>query len=300
MIQIDRLLSITYALLNNKVVTAKEFADRFNVSTRTIYRDIETLSMSGIPVYMNKGKGGGISLLDDFVINKTLLNEQERSDVIASLQAFDTVSFNNQKSALEKLDTLFGSNTSSWIEIDFSPWHNADKEKELFDTIKSAVLSRSLLSFNYSNADGETTKDRVVEPYKIFYKGISRYLYAYCRLRSEFRYFKLSRMKNVAMLDDKFECREIPEKQDVKNIFEDKYIKLKLRLSPKMAFRVYDEFEEYYEDDDGYFIATKMYPVGAWLFQYVASFMSECEVLEPESVREDIVKEFQTILNNYL
>ena len=80
----NRLFEIVYILMQKKKVTAKELADRFEVSTRTIYRDIEALSTANIPIYATKGKDGGIGLLDEYVLNKAILSEEEQNQISVS------------------------------------------------------------------------------------------------------------------------------------------------------------------------------------------------------------------------
>lgn len=117
--QINRLFEIVYLLLEKKQMTARELAEHFEVSVRTIYRDVETLSAAGIPIYMTKGKGGGIALLPEFVLNKTVITEAERADILSSLHAVHAVSFREAGTALDKLGAMFGRANADWIEVDF-------------------------------------------------------------------------------------------------------------------------------------------------------------------------------------
>lgn len=297
--QINRMFEIIYILIDKKTVTARELAERFEVSTRTIYRDVETLSSAGIPVFMSKGKGGGISILDDFVLNKAVLTEEEKTDVLSSMKAVGAINFNKTDSALNKLSSLFGEKNSDWIEVDFSSWYNSEKESETFNDIKSAILSKKVINFTYSSGKGERTS-REVEPLKLCFKGMSRYLYAYCTLRQDFRFFKLSRIKDLVITEKYFDRIVTSPVFKTDNMFKEQYITLKLKLSPNMAFRIYDEFDDYTREPDGSFIIHTNYPVGEWLFSYIASFGSNCEVLEPLEIRNKIKEEFQKTLKNYL
>lgn len=297
--QINRLFEIIYTLMDRKTVTAKELAEHFEVSTRTIYRDIDSLSAAGIPVYMSKGRGGGVSILEDFVLNKAVLTSNEKREILSSLQALSTVSSTENDSAIKKLSSLFGESNPEWIEIDFSSWYNADKEQELFDALKSAIITKKVIAIDYSSSKGEGTC-REVEPLKICFKGMARYLYGFCLLRNDYRFFKLSRIKNLQVSDKRF-TRETPAKVfDNKISFCDEFIKLKLKISPEMSFRVYDEFDEYEKLKDGSFIVEISYPKGEWVFYYIASFGQNCEVLEPQEIRDAIKEEFEKTLKNYL
>nr|WP_312577023.1 YafY family protein [Sedimentibacter sp.] len=297
--QINRLFEIVYILLDKKLVTSKELAERFEVSTRTIYRDIETLSSAGIPIYMSKGKGGGISLLSDFVLNKTVLTEEEKNNILSSLKAVNSFNINGTDTALGKLSSLFGESNTDWIEVDFTSWYNAEEEKKIFSSIKSAILSKSTISFSYSSGKGEITK-RHVNPLKLCFKGQNWYLYGYCNMRHDNRFFKLTRIKELAVLSETFNTRAPKQIFSESSIINDDFIMLKLKLTEKMAYRVYDEFNTFKQLDDGSFIAEIMYPKGEWIFNYVTSFGEDCEVLSPEDVRFEIKRKLEKTLQNYL
>jgi len=297
--QINRLFEIVYILLDKKTVTSNELAERFDVSTRTIYRDIETLSSAGIPVYMSKGKGGGISLLSDFVLNKTILTEEEKANILSSIKAVSLVNLSETDNALEKLSSLFGETNTDWIEVDFTSWYNAQEEKELFCNLKSAILSKNTISFSYSSGKGEKTK-REVYPLKLCFKGQSWYLYGYCKTRCDNRFFKLRRIKSLFVLDETFHKRPPTQVFSKKDIFKEDFITLTLKLSKKMAYRIYDEFNSFEQLEDGSFIAEIIYPKGDWIFSYISSFGEDCEVLSPKEVRLDVKRKLQNTLKNYL
>lgn len=297
--QINRLFEIVYILLDKKVVTSKELAERFEVSTRTIYRDIETLSSSGIPVYMSKGKGGGISLLPDFVLNKAVITDEEKENILSSLKAVNAVSFSKTDTALTKLSSLFGESNTDWIEVDFSSWANPQIEAETFDSIKSAILWKKVIFFSYSSAKGQQTA-REVEPLKLCFKGGAWYLYGYCKSRGDFRFFKLRRIKELRVSEQNFQRKSPKQIFSNDNVFQEEYVKLKLKLSEAVAYRVYDEFENYEQQEDGSFIAEINYPKGEWIFYYVSSFGEDCEVLSPKEFRLDVKTKLQNTLKNYL
>lgn len=186
--QINRLFEMVYLLLNKKQMTAKELAEHFEVSTRTIYRDVEALSVAGIPIYMSKGKGGGISLLPEYILNKAVITEAERTDILSSLQAVQAVSVTEAGTALDKLGSLFGAQDIDWIEVDFGLWGDGEKEAGFFELLRNAVLDRKIVQFQYA-ATESAMKLRTVEPLKLVFKGSNWYLYAYCRLREDYRFF---------------------------------------------------------------------------------------------------------------
>ncbi len=297
--QINRLFEIIYILLDKKRITSKELADRFEVSSRTIYRDIETLSAAGIPVYMSKGKGGGISLLPDFVLNKAVITDEEKEDILSSLKAVNAVNLSKTDTALNKLSSLFGETNVNWIAVDFSSWANAQNETETFHTIKAAILSKRIVLFSYASAKGQQTT-REVEPLKLCFKGGAWYLYGYCRQKSDYRFFKLRRIRQLKVSDQSFQ-RKVPDQIFSEgNTFQEEYVKLKLKLSAEVAYRVYDEFDSYEKQPDGSFLAEINYPKGDWIYYYITSFGSYCEVLEPEYVRNDVKSKLQNTLKHYL
>ncbi|HBV85606.1 MAG TPA: YafY family transcriptional regulator [Desulfosporosinus sp.] len=297
--QINRLFEIVYILLDKKAVTAKELAERFEVSTRTIYRDIETLSSSGIPVYMSKGKGGGISLLPDFVLNKAVITDEERDDILSSLKAVKAVNLSKTDTALKKLSSLFGESNTDWIEVDFSSWSNAQNETVTFNTLKSVILGKRIVSFAYASAKGQQTA-REVEPLKLCFKSGAWYLYGYCKSRCDFRFFKLRRIRELCVSEQTFQRKSPNQILSNENVFKEEYIKLKLKLSAEVAYRVYDEFDSYDQQADGSFIADINYPKGEWLVYYITTFGRHCEVLEPLDVRNDVQAELQNTLKLYL
>jgi predicted DNA-binding transcriptional regulator YafY len=286
-----------YLLLERKSMTAGELAERFEVSRRTVYRDVESLSAAGIPIYMSKGKGGGISLMENFVLNKAVLTEEEKTDILSAMKAVGAVNCNSTDTALNKLSSLFGEKSTDWIEIDFSSWSGQKKEGETFQNIKDAILNKKVIRFFYSGSNGERTY-REAEPLKLCFKGMSRYLYAYCHLRKDFRFFKLTRMNEISISEQNF-IRETPVNIFTDTVSDMKYISLKLRLSASMAYRVYDEFDHYTMDSAGNFIVQTEYPAGKWLVPYVISFGSGCEVLEPALIRKQVCEELKNMLGNY-
>ncbi|WP_331668205.1 helix-turn-helix transcriptional regulator [Clostridioides difficile] len=161
--KINRLTEIIVILLNKKLVTAKELADRFEVSTRTIYRDIETLSMSGVPVYMTKGKGGGISLIEEYSIDKTILSKKDKESLIVALKTLQATKYPEINSVVNKIGSIFGEqNFSNWIEIDFTEWGSNFNEDDKFTKIKEAILRCNTINFNYVNSLSSQT-NRTVE-----------------------------------------------------------------------------------------------------------------------------------------
>ncbi|WP_312938620.1 YafY family protein [Oscillibacter sp.] len=296
--QINRLFEMVYLLLNKESMTAGELAAHFEVSPRTIYRDVELLSSAGIPIYMTKGKGGGISLLSDFVLNKAVLTEGEKSDILSALHAVNAVSLEQTNTAVQKLSSLFGSANADWVEVDFSGWVNAEEEAGLFRTLKAAILGKRKVAFHYHSSEGGM--QRTVEPLKLCFKGQGWYLYGFCEVRKDYRFFKLRRIKELKLLEERFK-RPAPAKilNDSK-VFQDNFVTITLKLSEKMAYRVYDEFSQFKTLPSGEYIAQLTMPRGHWVYQYLATFGEYCEVLAPEDIRMEVKNILQKTLTRYL
>lgn len=294
----NRLFEIVYILIQKKKVTAKELANRFEVSTRTIYRDIETLSRANIPIYATKGKEGGIEILDEYVQNKMLLTEEEQKQILFALQGIKKVAGQNEKDILEKLSRLFNKKADDWIRIDFSNWGKDKEKEERFNKIKAAILNKNRIKFEYYNTNGEKS-ERIVEPLQIWFKDKSWYLIAFCKLKQDYRIFKIARIKEIEILEEHFERDLQQESKKEKCKF--KTITLKLEISKKMAYRVYDEFEdsEITKKDDGSFIINVEYPENEWVYGYILSFGEYLKVLSPERVKRTIKNKIEKILKNY-
>lgn len=294
----NRLFEIVYILMQKKKVTAKELANRFEVSTRTIYRDIETLSRANIPIYATKGKEGGIEILDEYVLNKMLLTEEEQNQILFALQGIKKVAGQDEKDILEKLSRLFNKKVDDWIRIDFSNWGKDDEKEKRFNKIKTAILNKNRIKFEYYNTNGEKS-ERTVEPLQIWFKDKSWYLIAFCKLKQDYRIFKIARIKEIEILEEHFE-REL-QKESEKEKCNFKTITLKLEISKKMAYRVYDEFEdsEITRKDDRSFIINVEYPENEWVYGYILSFGEYVKVLSPERVKRTIKNKIEKILKNY-
>ncbi|MCI8308918.1 MAG: YafY family transcriptional regulator [Clostridia bacterium] len=295
----NRLFEIVYILMQKRKITAKELADRFEVSTRTIYRDIETLSRANIPIYASKGKDGGICLLDEYVLNKTLISEEEQNQILFALQGMKNVRGQNEKDILDKLSLLFNKKINDWIKIDFSNWSKDDMQENRFEIIKSAILNKKVIKFTYYNSNGEESI-RSVEPLQIWFKDKAWYLISYCRNKKDYRIFKIARIKEIEILEEHFERKLPKENKEERRNFN--VIELELEINSSMAYRVYDEFEneEITKKSDGNFVVKVKYPENEWVYGYILSFGEYTKVLAPTKVKEIVKEKLKKTLNNYL
>lgn len=295
----NRLFRILYYILEKGKVTASELADKFEVSVRTIYRDIDSISSAGIPIYALQGKGGGIEIAEDFVLSKSLLSENEKQQIMSALQGLDNTAIQHENELLTKLSALFKMKNTSWIEVDFNNWQNNKMYEKTFNDIKSAILSKNIVSFTYFSSNEKETSRRV-KPVRLLFKGQDWYLYALCLLRNDFRYFKLSRIKNLEThtekFDDNFEDVVLKKEMPYENT-----VHIKVKFDRKAAFRVYDELNgEITEDDEGNLYAEIEIPNDYNLFNYIFSFGDGAEVLEPKEIRMQIKEMINKMAGKYI
>ena len=236
----SRLFKILYYLLDKGTVTAPELAKKFEVSVRTIYRDIDMLSGAGIPVYTTTGHGGGIHLFDNFVLKKSLLSEQEMQDILIGVQSLSAVQYPDTDGVMSKLKATFQIAESDWIEIDFSRWGSiVEKEKQYFEMLKRSILGRQEIQFLYYNSLGEVSQRRC-QPLKMVYKDKAWYLYAYCLKRNDYRLFRISRIKELRVADQYFKSHS-EMKESVFSLMEEmgKPITIELSFPKEVSYRVY-------------------------------------------------------------
>lgn len=301
--QINRLFEIIYLLLDKVTMTAAELAEHFEVSSRTIYRDVETLSQAGIPIYAVKGKGGGIRLTENFVLNKSVLTGEEQKKILQSLQGMNAVREEEASPVLSKLSALFGGEWEDWIEIEFSSWNAEDAVSKRFAVLKEAIFSHKKVAFLYSGVNG-ISGERRTEPLKLVFRANAWYLYAWCTEKKDFRFFKLSRMEEVIVLDEHFERRRMSDswnREGRTNIYADKLITVTAVISSNKAYRIAEEMDkkEVEKLPDGRYKVRIVMPEDDWMYQYLMTFGADMRVLEPERVREKLIEEYKNSLKQY-
>ncbi|MCH5249466.1 MAG: YafY family transcriptional regulator [Lachnospiraceae bacterium] len=299
--KIDRLIGILSVLLQKDKVTAPELAERFEVSRRTINRDIEDLCKAGIPICTMQGAGGGICIIDDYKIDRTLLTSKDMQMILAGLRSLDSVSGNNYYSQLmEKLkpgssDFISG---SDYILIDLSSWYKTALAPKI-ETIQIAITDKKMLSFSYYAPKGEST--RVVEPYYLVFRWSSWYVWSWCCGKKDFRLFKLNRMDNVKALSDNFQGREVPF-PDLSNekIFPGG-IKVTALFESDMKWRLVEEFGPncFVERPDGKLLFRADYTNKENIISWLLTFGNKVIVLEPEDIRNELIEIAASVIKTY-
>jgi len=299
--QVNRLFEIIYILLNKQSITAKELAEHFGVSQRTIYRDVDTLSLAHVPIYTEKGKHGGISLLPDFVLNKSILSEQEQNEILSALHGLSNIKTAETGQVLQKLSTIFNKSAADWLAVDFSGWDCSNGGA--FYDFKDAILERRIAEFDYYSTYGEKTHRRV-EPIQLWFKSKAWYLKGFCLTRQNVRLFKLTRVKNLTITDERFAERNLlaaPPEPGL-NERQQQDVSLKFKIAPEMTYRVYDEFDDdaIQKQPDGSFVISVTWPEDDWVYNTILSYGEYAEVLEPEYLREIIKEKAKKISEKYL
>ena len=296
--QSDRFFEILYILMQKEQTTAAELAARFEVSVRTVRRDIDALCRSGIPVCTARGKGGGISLLPGFVLNKSMLSQNEKTEILSALQGLQATKYPDAGSVLGKLAAFFGEEPLDWIDVDFSDWTGTQKDK--FRLLKEAVIEKSVIAFDYFSSKGEKSR-RSVEPLQLWFKERTWYIRAFCRGKSGMRLFKVSRMKNIALTEEHFDRIITKDTIDPIAGLQPAASSIMMWVDASLSYRVYDEFDEadILQNEDDSFTVTMRFVLDDWVLSYLLSFGSAARVLSPADVREKVSLEIRRMAAKY-
>lgn len=292
--QESRLFKIIYYLMENGKSTAPELAEKLEVSIRTIYRDIDIISSVGVPIYVTTGRNGGIQIDDSFVLDRLILSDKEKEDIITALKSVSIVDDHNSDT-LSKLSAIFNTKNEDWLEVDFSRWGNKAQDNTMFQKLKEAIISRKMICIVYANTRGEVI-ERVICPLKMVYKAKNWYIKSFCMNKSNFRIFKLTRIIQARNMEKNFDPMEFPqEKKEMKVNYEN----VILRFPQRMAYRIYDEFEvdEIHQDDNGDFIICAPMPIDEWLIGYLLSFGSKVCIIEPKYLKKIVYNEAKKYAN---
>lgn len=302
--KLERMLSIILYLINHDKVKAQDLADKFEVSIRTIYRDIEALSQAGIPICTYQGADGGIGIVEGYKLDKNILTKDELLNIVTGLKGL--YSINEDKNIKLLIDKL--SNTAdksayipagNEIIIDLSPWNKNDLLGLLIEDIKKAIQDMKIIEFTYYS--GEKVTERRVEPYHIIFKQSNWYFYGYCLLRNDFRLFKLRRMNSLKITDIGFVSR-VYSLDDINFDWEkDKNAPVVVLFDKTMEYAVNDIFGigNYEIAPDGRLKVQLHMGIDWWLYGFLLSFGDKIEVLAPVELRDKIKSIAESICKVY-
>lgn len=294
--QESRLFRILYYLLDKGHATAPELAEKFEVSVRTIYRDVDAISSAGIPIYVTTGRNGGIQFLDDYVLNKTFFSDSEKLEILSGLQSLSAVQYPEADTVLKKLGAIFQVGLTDWIDVDFSRWgRSAESENRLFRQLKQSILENREITFDYYNSAGDSGK-RNVYPCKLVYKDKAWYLYAFCLLQNENRLFRLSRIKNLMMTEVQFERKTdiqyhsvFPMPEEIGNL-----IDLELEFALDVGYRLFDTLDDtaIMKHENGYTVKITL-PENNWLYDFLMSFGDKVTIIRPKAIRQTLITKLE-------
>lgn len=299
--KIDRLIGILSILLQKEKTTAPELAKKFEISRRTINRDIEDLCKAGIPIRTAQGTGGGISIMDGYCMDRTILTSKDMQMILAGLRSLDSVSGSRYYGQLmEKIQN--GSSKlirgRDFMLIDLSSWYKSSLAPKI-EMIQNAIENRHIIQFRYYAPSGEG--DRGIEPYYLVFKWSSWYVWGWCLEREDYRLFKLNRMDCVVESDRKFMCRDVPMPDLSKEKIFPGGIKVKALFTQDMKWRLVEEFGPncFAETDDGRLLFSADYTDMENLVTWLMTFGAKVEVLEPKEARDTIRRNVEEILKIY-
>ncbi|MDE7325397.1 MAG: YafY family transcriptional regulator [Lachnospiraceae bacterium] len=284
--KIDRLIGIITTLQQKKTVTAPYLAEKFEVSRRTISRDIETICRAGIPIITTQGVNGGISIMDGFTLDTTVFTEQELTAIFTGLKSLDSIS---HSASAEKLAEKIGVNTAISIAnhmvIDLSSFYKDDLAPKI-EQIKLAIRQTRCIAFCYCNNRGEA--DKRIEPYLIVFKWSDWYVFGFCKERQDFRMYKLRRLWNLQITNEMYAIRNIPEgKKQFGTHITDDYIVPAL-YDPSVKYRLIEEYGHdcFIEQENGKLYTEWGFTTQKGAVEWFLSFGNKVKVLGPPEMVE--------------
>ncbi len=307
--KIDRLVSIIMILLDKERIGAQELADMFEVSPRTIYRDIDAINMAGIPIHSTSGVGGGFEIMQNYKIDKKVFSAADISAILMGLSSLSNMIRGNELvNALAKVKSFIPADRAKDIElkvnqicIDLSPWMGIGNIQLYLERVKAALHESKLLSFEYIAHHGNKTV-RTVEPYQLVLKSSHWYLRGYCHKRNDFRMFRLSRMSNLQILERTFTPRDYQKPiLNFEEILETMQTKIKIRIHKSIMDRVLDfcTYENFSPDCEEYYIVSFPFIENEYYYDILLGFGDKCECLEPLYIRAEMKRRIQKIATLY-
>jgi len=298
--RLDRLLGILTILLQNDRITAPYLADKFEVSRRTIGRDIDALCMAGIPIVTHQGSGGGISIAEGFKLDKSILTADELSGIIAALKGIGSVS---EQSRIERTLDKLGANSDAIVSlsepvvIDLASHYKTNLTAKI-ETIKRAILEKRLIEFDYYYDKGESK--RRIEPYLVIFQWTAWYVFGFCLQRMDWRMFKLNRLWGLSVCDEHFTMRDVPpEKRDFNSHLLDD-IRLVAIFDKSAKYQLIEAYglDCYYETAEGLHLEIGFTNRG-YMITWLLGFGDKVKVLEPLDIAADIQNIAKNILSLY-
>ena len=306
--KIDRLLSIIMVLIEQNKISASKLAEMFEVTPRTIYRDIETIQAAGVPIVTYTGTNGGIGILENYKIDKKFFTKEDMITIMTGLGSISSsVTNSGLNKVLTKLQSLIPEDhtqeiklKSGQVVIDLTTWSGNKKLQANLIKIKEALNQRRYLIFKYLDGNGKST-ERKVEPYQLLWKEEKWYINSYCTMRNDFRLFKLSRLSYLKVLDETFSLREFDMEELRMNWSEKRILNIKLLADVSLKEKILERCEE---ENITYCGKNKMIVEFPFVdddfgYELLLSFGNKCECLEPVEIREKLREKIRNMLYIY-
>ncbi|WP_167957247.1 helix-turn-helix transcriptional regulator [Anaerosporobacter faecicola] len=299
--KIDRLIGILSILLQQDKVTAPYLAEKFEVSRRTINRDIEDLCQAGIPLVTTQGQSGGISIMEGYRMERTLLSSMEMQAILTGLQSLDTVSGTNRyQQLMNKLSVKETNNLSmsNGIMINLSSWYKSSLAPKI-ELIRDAITQNQIITFTYCSPNGENVKR--IEPYLLLFQWSSWYVWGYCLQNKDFRLYKIQRILALQNTLERFSPRALPEVPLLPEPLGPLSISITARFDPSVKWRLIDDYGPDFlqEEEDGHLLFQFDFTNRKHLLHWLMSFGDKVELLEPADIKEELCQNAENILRIY-
>jgi len=307
--KIDRLVSIIMILLEKKRISAQELADMFEVSPRTIYRDMDTINRAGIPISSASGVGGGFEIMREYKLDKKVFSAADLSALLMGLSGLSNIMRGEvAANALAKVRSFIPADHAKEIElkanqihVDLSPWIGNRGMQPALEIIKTALQESRLLSFDYADRYGNQT-ERAAEPYQLILKGSHWYWQGYCHKRQDFRLFRVSRTSSLQMRAEVFVPREAPKPQlDFADVLTALQTDISIRIHHSIMEKVLDYCgdEHFSPDGETHYMVRFPFIENEYYYNILFSFGDKCECLEPLHIRAEMKRRAHDIAALY-
>jgi predicted DNA-binding transcriptional regulator YafY len=299
--KLERLISMIYMLLNNEVLSASVLAEKYEVSQRTIYRDIDAICAAGIPVVSFQGVNGGYGIMESYKMDKTLLGEYDVSSLITILHSMSTV-FDDERaqSTIDRLQTIQRDDKPSSVTMDIG---SRRAYHETLRRIRTGITESKVIRFGYVNAKNERTA-RDVEPVRLMYKHEAWYLYGFCQERRDYREFRISRMADLVTTEQIFTTKHVVEEKERSHEWSSRVkTEVELRVSKHALARAMDQFffmDKTFRDDGSLTLKQQLEcSNNEWLLSMILSFGDHIEIIEPAELRQALKQRIEKMMTLY-
>ncbi|TVX94135.1 helix-turn-helix transcriptional regulator [Paenibacillus agilis] len=300
--KVERLISIIMILLKKEVVAATEFSQLFNVSKRTILRDMETLGLCNIPIYSVIGVKGGFGIMDEYKVDKRLLSSSDLQNILTALGGLEQILLTEEvERTIKKIEAMVSPlSLNRTIQLSFYNWEGRSEILETLKTCQESILKKRLVSFDYTDKDGAVT-NRMVEPYELHFSESSWYLNGFCLHRQGYRTFKLSRIDPITMDERAFHPRDDWSEQRHEASYVPQFVTIKARISPSIKDQIIERYGRKSIEDHGpgLLLATIYVPQNYMGFQLLASFGTHLKIVEPKTYVDDFRNYLSQMMENY-